>query len=50
MNHSIVYDGPSLPMIDFNGNLYRLQKLVDGKWVSIETEDEIEALLQGDDS
>ena len=49
MKPVIVYDGPSLPMIEYQGKLYALKKLVDGQWVSVDDEQEIEQLLEGDD-
>lgn len=46
----IVYDGPSLPMITAGKEIFRIQQLKNGQWQSIESEEEVIAiidLLQG---
>jgi hypothetical protein len=40
------WDGPSLPMLTIDHDLYRVQKLDRGQWRSLETEDEYKTFFE----
>lgn len=41
----IVYDGPSLPMLEVGKGIFRVQLLTGGQWRSLETEEEYQLFL-----
>ena len=42
----IIYDGDSLPMIDGDKYIYRVQVLRNGRWETLEFETEYQAFLE----